>query len=228
MQRNNRSVEQLVEEQLQKWNQRGKERTKAGIKAGPVITISREPGCGGTEIAKHLAQQLDMDLFGGQIIQKVAESLEMSEKVIKSLDEKEMTKRDDWLTALFETRHLWPDRYLHHLTKVIGTIGRCGNAVILGRGANYILPQEHTFRVRFIAPMDIKLANVLRTTPEEAKKYVLKTESGRQAFIRQYFHADITDPGHYDMVINMGKLSTDGAVDAVKAAFLSWKAAMNS
>jgi cytidylate kinase len=228
MKRNNRSVEQLVEEQLQKWNQRGKERTKAGIKAGPVITISREPGCGGTKIAKHLAQQLGMDLFGGQIIQKVAESVQMSEKVIKSLDEKEMTKRDDWLTALFETRHLWPDRYLHHLTKVIGTIGRCGNAVILGRGANYILPQEHTFRVRFIAPIDIKLANVLRTTPEEAKKYVLKTESERQAFIRQYFHADITDPGHYDMVINMGKLSTDGAADAVKAAFLSWKAVVNS
>ena len=223
----NRSVEQLVEDQLQKWNQRGKERKKAGIKAGPVITISREPGCGGTKIAKHLAQQLDMDLFGGQIIQKVAESVEMSEKVVKSLDEKEMTKRDDWLTALFETRHLWPDRYLYHLTKVIGTIGRCGNAVILGRGANYILPQQHTFRVRFIAPMDVKLANVLRTTPEEAKKYILKTESGRQAFIRQYFHADITDPGHYDMVINMGKLSTDGAVDAVKAAFLSWKAAAN-
>ncbi|MFH1080593.1 MAG: cytidylate kinase-like family protein [Pseudomonadota bacterium] len=223
----NRSVEQLVEEQLQKWNQRGKERKKAGIKAGPVITISREPGCGGTKIAKHLAQQFDMDIFGGQIIQKVAESVEMSEKVVKSLDEKEMTKRDDYLTALFETRHLWPDRYLHHLTKVIGTIGRCGNAVILGRGANYILPQEHTFRVRFIAPMDVKLENALRTTPEEAKKYVLKTESGRQAFIRQYFNADITDPGHYDMVINMDKLNTAGAVDAVKAAFLSWKAAAN-
>jgi hypothetical protein len=30
------------------------------------------------------------------------------------------------------------------------------------------------------------------------------------------------------MVINMGKLSTDGAADAVKAAFLSWKAVVNS
>jgi cytidylate kinase len=225
MQKQNRSVEQLVEEQLQKWNLRDKERAKAGIKAGPVITISREPGCGGTAIAKYLAQQLDLDLFGGQIIQKVAESVEMSEKVINSLDEKEMTKRDDWLTALFETRHLWPDRYLYHLTKVIGTIGRCGNAVILGRGANYILPQDHTFRVRFIAPMDVKLKNVMRTTPEEAEQYILKTESERRAFIRQYFHTDLTDPGHYDMIVNMGKIPIDGAVDAVKAAFLSWKAA---
>lgn len=228
MQMKNRSVEQLVEEQLQKWNQRGKERSKAGFKTGPVITISREPGCGGTKIAQDLAQQLDLDLFGGQIIQKVSESVEMSEKVVKALDEKETRKRDDWITALFETQHLWPDRYLLHLTKVIGTIGRCGNAVILGRGANFILPREHTFRVRFIAPMDIKLVNALRTTPEEAEKYVLRTESGRRAFVRQYFHADITDPEHYDMVINMGKLSRKGAVEAVKAAFLSWKAAADS
>jgi hypothetical protein len=164
-----------------------------------------------------------MDLFGGQIIQKVAESVEMSTKVIESLDEKEMTKRDDWLTALFESRHLWPDRYLHHLTKVIGTIGRYGNAVILGRGANYILPQENTFRVRFIAPMEVKLKNVIRTTREEAEKYIMKTESERRAFVHQYFHADLTDIDHYDMIINMGKIRVDAAVEAIKCAFLVWK-----
>jgi cytidylate kinase len=218
----NRSMEHLVEEQLGKWNIRGKERKEKGIKPGPVITISREPGCGSTAIAKKLTKQLDMDLFGGQIIQKVAESVEMSEKVIKALDEKELTKRDDWLTSLFESRHLWPDRYLHHLTKVIGTIGRHGNAVILGRGANYILPLEKTFRVRLIAPLDVKIKNVTRTTPEEAKKYILKTDSERHAFVRQYFHVDLTEPGHYDMVINMGKISIDGAVASIKAAFQAW------
>jgi cytidylate kinase len=226
MQMKNRSVEHLVEEQLQRWNLRGKEQKKKRVKPGAVITVSREPGCGGTEIAKRLAEELNMDLFGGQIIQKVAESVEMSEKVIQSLDEKEITKRDDWLTALFETRHLWPDRYLHHLTKVIGTIGRYGNAVILGRGANYILPRENTFRVRFVAPMEVKLKNVLRTTPEEAEKYVLKTEAERRAFVRQYFHTDLTDIEYYDMIINMEKISADGAVEGIKCAFLAWKTAV--
>lgn len=225
MQMKTRSVEHLVEEQLQKWNLRGKERAKKGIKVNPVITISREPGCGASAIAQSLAHQLDMDLMGGQIIQKVAESAEMSEKIIKSLDEKEMTKRDDWLTSLFETRHLWPDRYLHHLTKVIGTIGRCGNAVILGRGANFILPQEHTFRVRFIAPMEVKMKHVQKTTPEEAERYILNKEADRRAFIRQYFHTDLTDPSHYDMIINMEKLSVEDAVQTIKTAFLAWKAA---
>ena len=119
-----RSIDLLVEDQLKKWQLQTKERKAEKAQPGPVITISREPGAGGSEIARRLAQELKMDLVGAQIIQKIAESAEISTKVISSLDEKEITRRDDWLTSLFETRHLWVDNYLFHLTKVVGTIGR--------------------------------------------------------------------------------------------------------
>jgi len=218
-----RSAEALVEEQLGKWRLAGTEREKEKVQAGPVITLSRESGCGGTKIAQKLAKELGFDLMGGRIIQMVAESVEMSEKVICSLDEKEVTKRDDWLNSLFETRHLWPDQYLHHLTKVIGTIGRHGNAVILGRGANYILPQESTFRVRIIAPFEQRIKNATRTTEDEARRYLIKVDADREAFIRKYFNADVKDPSYYDLVINMRVISIDGAVKAVIEAFNSWK-----
>ncbi|HOK06105.1 MAG TPA: cytidylate kinase-like family protein [Syntrophales bacterium] len=215
---------QLVEEQLTKWNVSTKEKKKEeGEKPRPVITISREAGCGGTKIAKMLAERLGMDLMGGKIIQMVAESVEMSEKVVQSLDEKEITKRDDWLNSLFETRHLWPDQYLHHLTKVIGTIGRHGNAIILGRGANFILPEQDTFRVRIMAPYEVKVKNILRTTREEAERYLIKTEADRRAFIRKYFNQDVTDPVHYDLTINMRAITVEGAVEAIIAAFKSWR-----
>ena len=142
-----------------------------------------------------------MDLMSGKIIQMIAESAEMSDKVVCTLDEKEITKRDDWLASLFESRHLWPDQYLHHLTKVIGTIGRHGNAIILGRGANFILPQKETFSIRIIAPEAIRTKNAVRTTPEEAKRYIIKTDADRRSFVRKYFNTDVTDPLYYDMVI---------------------------
>lgn len=222
-----RSVEQMVDEQLAKWNGPvTKPKKKASAKAGPVITIAREPGTGGTRIGQIVAGRLGMDLISGQIIQKVAQSVEMSERVVCTLDEKEVTKRDDWLTSLFESRHLWPDAYLHHLTKVISTIGRHGNAVILGRGANYILPPRETFRVRFIAPLDVRIANImaLRGIPHgEAKKYVMTTDSDRTAFIRKYFHTDWADPYSYDLVLNMRMMTEEGAAEATQAAFLAWK-----
>ncbi|HVO67789.1 MAG TPA: cytidylate kinase-like family protein [Syntrophales bacterium] len=221
-----RSLNSMVEDQLAKWKSETSERKAVKAKPGPVITISREPGSGGSEIARRLAEQLNMDLVGAQIIQKIAESADMSTKVIESLDEKEITRRDDWLSSLLETRHLWVDGYLRHLTKVIGTFGRQGNIIVVGRGAQYILPPEDTFRLRFIAPMEIKIQNVMRdygSTRKEAEKYVIKTDSDRRAYLRKYFNADVTNPSDYDMVINTGKLGIDGTVEAVKAAFIIWK-----
>ena len=221
-----RSIEVLVDEQLKKWQIQTKERKTVKAKPGPVITISREPGSGGSEVARRLARDLNMDLIGAQIIQKIAESADMSTRVIHSLDEKEVSTRDTWLDSLFETRHLWPDQYLYHLTKVIGTMGRQGNFIIVGRGAQYILPPEDTFRLRFIAPIEFKIANVMRdfgASKTDAEKYIIKTDSDRHAYLRKYFNADVTDPSHYDMVVNTGKLGIDGTVEAIKAALTIWK-----
>ncbi|HBH86704.1 MAG TPA: hypothetical protein DDY17_03745 [Syntrophaceae bacterium] len=226
-----RSLNSMVEEQLTKWKSETMERKAVKAKPAPVITISREPGSGGSEIARKLAQDLKMDLVGAQIIQKIAESADISAKLIESLDEKQITRRDDWISSLIETRHLWVDDYLRHLTKVIGTFGKQGNFIIVGRGAQYILPPEDTFRLRFIADMETKILNVMRdfgSSSEDSEKYIIKTDSDRRAYLRKYFNADVTNPSDYDMVINTGKLGIDGSVEAVKAAFAAWKRKYNA
>lgn len=56
MKRQTRSIELLVDEQLNmKWQLQTKERKAEKTKPGPVMTISREPGSGGSEIARRLA-----------------------------------------------------------------------------------------------------------------------------------------------------------------------------
>jgi cytidylate kinase len=223
-----RSLNRLVEEQLNRWRAQKREEKKVTevIRPEPCITISREPGSGGSEIARRLARALTMDIIGAQIIQQVAERAEMSEKVIASLDEKAVRLMDSWLDSLFQTRHLWPDEYLHHLTQVIATIGRQGNAVIVGRGANFILPSEETFRVRVIAPREIRIRNVMRDSKADwktAENYVYKTEADRSAYIRKHFQIDWTNPDLYDLIVNTGHMGIEGAVEGVKASFLVWK-----
>jgi len=224
------TIDRLVEQQVKRWralmdegrNVFDDDLIPGQAKGKPVITISREPGSGGSEIARKLSKDLSMDLMGGQIIQHVAESAKMSRKVIESLDEKDVTRRDSWLTALFRDRHLWPDEYLQHLIKVIGTIGRYGNAIIVGRGANHILPQEIAFRVRIIAPLEDRIKYVIedrKCTKAEAEQFVVKTENNRKAFIRKYFNVDVADPRLYDIVINTGGVTIEGATEAIKVAF---------
>ena len=186
-----------------------------------MITLSREPGSGGRIVAQRLSEQLGLDLFHGEIIQQMAESAQISARLLETLDEKGLSVLEDWISTLVNERHLWPDQYLKHLMKVIGTIGKHGRAVIVGRGANFLLPKEDQFRVRVIAPLEIRAQNVARNfgvSNEEAKRRVIRTESDRRAFVRKYFHADIANPANYDLVINTEMLSIDGAVKAVTGA----------
>jgi cytidylate kinase len=224
------TMDRMVEQQLKKWRtlmEDGLDVFDYGlqsdkIKGGPVITISREPGSGGSEIARKLAKDLSMDLMGGQIIQHVAESARMSRKVIESLDEKEVSLRDTLLNTLFRDRHLWPDEYLQHLTKVIATVGRYGNAIIVGRGANFILPQAGTFRVRIMAPLEYRIKHVMddrNCDRVQAEQYVVKKENDHRSFIRKYFNSDVMDPKHYDIIINTGSVTIEGGAEAIRAAF---------
>jgi cytidylate kinase len=215
-----RSIEQIVEEQVQRWGMLHAEEMKEKERI-PLITVSREPGSGGSIIAKRFAELLGLDLFHGEVIQEMAESARISARLMESLDEKGISFVADWVSTLVNERHLWPDQYLQHLMKVITTIGKHGSAVIVGRGANFILPSEGTFRIRVLAALDIRVKNVARNYGiplEEAKRRVIQTESERRAFVRKYFHEDIASPVNYDLVINMGTLSIDAALNAVRGA----------
>jgi len=205
----------VVEYQLERWRMIKKP------KLDLTVTISRQTGAGGSEIARRLADEFKMDLMGSQIIQHVAESTRMSTKVVETLDEKAVTRIDSMVASLFANRHLSPDVYFRHLTRVIATIGEHGNAIIVGRGANFILPKERTFRVRFIAPPDYRIRHFVETrgmSQEDARRYVEKKDEGRMGFIKKYFKVDASDPNHYDMVINTEKLGIEGAVMAVSGA----------
>jgi cytidylate kinase len=227
-----RSLDQLVGEQIAKWRRQKTAEIEKTVTLlpRPCITISRDPGSGGTQIARILANDLGMDLIGVQIIQQIAERADMSEKVINSLDEKEVRLRDCFLDSLFRTRHIWPDEYLHHLTKVVGTIGKHGNAIVMGRGGQFILPPEETFRVRFIAPRDIRIRNVMRdseTDFENSERYVYRTEADRNAFHCKHFRADWKDPLYYDLILNTGYMGAEAAAASVKAVFAIWRELRN-
>ena len=220
MKTKSRSIELIIEEQMQRWQlmKSKKVKEKQGVS---TITISREPGSGGRVVAKKLAAKLDFKVFHQEVLLEIAKRADVSDKLLATLDEKGLTVLEDCISALVYDRHLWPDEYLKHLMKVIGAIGEHGRAIIVGRGANFVVPPQNRLRLRIVAPQNVRIANVARdfdVTAEDAKRRIIRTESDRRAFIRKYFNADITDPNNYDIVINTGALEIDKAVEAVIAA----------
>ena len=215
-----RSIQRLIEEQVQRW-QIMKTKTVKEKKGVSTITLSREPGSGGSVMAKKLAERLGFEIFHQEVLLEIARRAEVSDKLLATLDEKGLTVLEDCISSLVYDRHLWPDEYLKHLMKVIGAIGEHGSAIIIGRGANFIVPPKNRLRLRIVAPQSVRISNVARTfdvTTEVAKRRIIRTDSDRRAYIRKYFNADISNPINYDLVINTGVLELDKAVEAVVAA----------
>ena len=215
-----KSIPRIIEEQVQRWQimQKEEKEEKQGIS---IITVSREPGSGGRIVASRLAEKLGLDIFHQEVINEMAKSADVSEKLVETLDGRGLSILEDWISSLVHERHLWPDRYMQHLMKVVGTIGKHGRAVVVGRGANFILPTEKRFSVRIVATQAWRINNVAQEfdiSSEDAKRRVMRTESDRRAFIRKYFNADIADPTNYDLVVNTSTLNVDDAVQVISAA----------
>jgi cytidylate kinase len=207
----NTSIEAFVKDQIEKW----KKQTHSNV---PVITISSEPGSGGRLIAQGLAKRLDIDLFDRDIVKEIAESAHTSGAVIETMEKVRLSGIQDFISSLVDDRYLWPGVYLDHLMKVVAAIASHGNAVIVGRGANFLIPPEDRLSIRVIAPLEIRIKNVAKefgVSNEEAKRRVINRESRRSAFIRQSFNADVADPGNYDLVINTKEVNMDAALGAV-------------
>ena len=212
-----RSIEQIIEEQVRRWQIMLTEEKKEEERIS-VVTFSRERGSGGDILAERLAEKLGYELFHQEVLHNMAESARVSVQFVETLDEKSVSVLEEWISSLVDKRHLWPDQYLQHLMKIIGTIGKHGRAVIIGRGSNFVLPPDKRLSIRVIAPMEQRIRNLskeLGITVEEAKQKITKTELDRKGFIKKYFNADITDIFNYDLIINTENLSIDDAINAI-------------
>ena len=214
------SLERIVEKQIHKWQTEQKRKYKNPIR--PVITISRLPGALAGNLARKLSQTLGVDFYDQEIVDGIAQNAKVNRRIVESLDEQDLSIFDEWIAAMGE--HLWAYEYLEQLTRVITAIGTHGYAVILGRGAGYILPKEVILRILVVAPQEKRISNYMEAhkIPEkEARRDVLKIESDRKAFIRKYFQADLVDPTNYDLVINTENIDVDLAAQITGEVFNS-------
>lgn len=218
-------IEKFVREQLEKWKVRptGPIVKAAGTREDcTVITLSMEPGSGGRIIAECVGRHLGFDVFHRDLIKRIANSSHMAYQVIDSVEKQRLSGVEDFIASLLQKKYFHPDSYQHHLFRIIGTLARHGRAVIVGRGANFIIPEPDRFAVRVIAPFERRIRNVAREfgcSLEEAEKRVRRRESRRRDFIKRTFHHDIGDPHHYDLVLNTGQMPLDAACDALVCAF---------
>ena len=216
----NRSIHKIIDEQVKRWEM-SKINPPKEVKAPQTITISRECGSRGQEVAEKLSAAMGFDLFHNEILEAMIETSKNSKTLLETLDEGSMNIVDDIVSALVHEHHLWPDEYSKLLLKILNTIGKHGNAVILGRGANCALKKINALKIRIVAPASQRrdyIQKIRDMNFEDSQKLMVSTDANRTAFVKRYFHSDAADPANYDIILNTGTLSVDKAVDIIKCA----------
>lgn len=186
-----------------------------------VVALSRLPGSLGDEVAHSVADQLGFQFYDREILRRIAESAQARESAVAGLDEKDRPTLTDWLCAMTLDSYLSPYGYREHLKSVLTAVARVGGAVILGRGAHLLLTPGTALRVLVVAPLPFRVQAVAEREGvdlAEAARRVRTEEADRRAFLRRHFHAELTDPVAFDLVLNTAVLGVDGAAASVIAA----------
>ena len=215
----------------------------AGVPEGNaiVVTIARQCGSGGAEVGRLLAQRGNLHYLDHEIIDEVARRSRVPVEQIESQDEQTNGPLDYVLEALHSntlftlnySRLLQPQprpvvtmthehAYFRLTQRVVLEMASAGNAVIIGRGAQFLLRGlPRVLHVYIFAPLPRRIENVMqhfRLSRVQAIEYIERRDSATENYLRHYYGADGTQPELYHLLINTGLFSFETAADLIVQA----------
>lgn len=219
------SVRDLVEQRVQLWMAEQRRRsTERHVPEPPraVITISRQAGTDGTEVARAVAEALGFQLWDQELVHRVAERTGAPEVLLRAIDERARNAIEELLAGILMGDAATEGEYLAQLMRVFHALAHHGDAVIVGRGAQFVLAPESALRVRVVAPVEFrlgKLAASRKLSDAAARSELERIDRERLHFVRNHYHRDASDPSAYDLVVNVGPMSASAAVEVIVAAY---------
>jgi cytidylate kinase len=181
-----------------------------------IVTIEREYGSGGGEIAQQIAKQLGWKLWDQLLTEEIARLANCPKAVVADREE----RTDPLYYRLFKSflrgsyegsinahkLNLIDSESILKLTqRVVEHASNTGNAVIVGRGAQQFLRnRQDTLRLFFYAPKEDKVRRLVARgkSEREAQQLVDTVDRERADFIQKYFHVEWPDRPIYHAMIN--------------------------
>ncbi len=214
---------------------RGKLREK-GEKVHPFITISREFGCEGTDLAKSLTDTLNKRLnlpeeerwmyYDKAFLDKLAEDHNLAKEIILAAEGHKRGEVEQYLGKVLVDK---PDDYevFQYLVATMTTLAKRGNVVLIGRGAPIITQGfRHGIHVRVYAGEAFKVKRIkecmsdLPDDPDEIAAFIAKESKKRDTFVERFGLPSASDPKFYHLMLNNDKFTVSEMTEAV-ICFLS-------
>ena len=165
-----------------------------------IVTIGREHGSGGHDIARALAEALGYTCFDKEIVDQAAESSRFSREILDSFDEKRVSP---------------------YVVPVPNFVGMGESFRFVGRCADYVLRNRpDLLRVFVQAGEESRMREMMKRrelSEEQAKKLVRQVDKDRASYYRYYTDQVWGERENYDLILNSDKVGVEGAVRIIKA-----------
>jgi cytidylate kinase len=181
-----------------------------------IVTVEREYGCGGGEIAQQLAALLGWKLWDQLLTEEIARLANCPKAVVEVREE----RNDPLYYRLFKSflrgsyegsinayklNVVDSESILKITERVVLHAAKSGNSIIVGRGSQHFLRNRpDTLRIFLYAPRENKVRRLLARGKKEneAQQLVDTVDRERADFIQKYFRVEWPDRPIYHTMIN--------------------------
>ncbi len=188
------------------------------MKDKTLITITRQYGSGGKEVATILAKKLGIRCYDRKIVSMAAEHIQDGVNVDDLLD-RSYNSPENCLGNLGDyayERVPAHNRMYIEQAKIILKIAERESAVILGRCADFILRgQPHVYSFFIYADDDFRRQRAKTHYGEQSLKDMDAEDKVRKRYYSYYTGQEWGNPQHYDLMINVSKIPLETAADMI-------------
>jgi cytidylate kinase len=196
------------------------EATSPARPRGLSVAISREAGSRGGSIARKVGEVLNWQVFDQETLDYLMQNDDARERLFSDLPATAVSWANLHLSRLQREQKQTIDPDTVGMMQLLLAIAARGDAVIVGRGAGYLLPAESTLHARVIAPLESRVAYFaqwLRLNRDEAAAEVRSRDHKRSRFLSSILGRNPADSTNYDIVVNSARLGIEPA-----AQFIGW------
>jgi Cytidylate kinase-like family len=188
---------------------------------GPTVAVSREAGARGWSIAKRVSVALGWQLFDQDQLDALVQDERARTELLAGIPDGARHWADDQLARLGRERVLAVGPAAVEAARLLLTIAARGEAVLVGRGAGFLLPPDTTVHVRVVAPLTDRVAYMgqwLRQPKDEAAAEVIARDQRRSVYLSHLLGQDPSDSKAYDLVVNSSRLGEEACADLIVTA----------
>ena len=201
-----------------------------------VITVTRQFGAGGSEVARRVAALLGWTVIDNEFVSAVATQAGLPAETVAANEERVPSLMARLARALAvsspevfvpvaATGEAPDEAALVAVTEhVVREAAAHGRVVIVGRGGQSILakaPHSEALHVYVTAPRDVRIAAVMERLglpAQDAAHAADTTDADRDRYAHRFYGRRRDDPANYHLVVNTGLLGFDGAAATIVCA----------